>query len=63
MVAADEFASLFLLDSSADVNLTSERSEGDTALHMAARSSKMVTVAERLLERRARVNAQNRKNM
>ena len=62
-IAADEFASLFLLENSADVNLTSEGSEGDTALHMAARSAEMAAVAGRLLERGARVNAQNRKNM
>ena len=37
--AADEFASLFLLENSADVNLASERSGGDTALHMAARGA------------------------
>ena len=38
-LAADEFASLFLLENSADVNLASERSGGDTALHMAARGA------------------------
>ena len=62
-VAGDEFASLFLLENSADVSLASDRSDGDTALHMAVRSAAMVTVAERLIERRARVNAQNRRNM
>ncbi len=59
----DEFSALFLLENGADVNMVCDRRDGETALHLAAKSADMTRVAETLLGRGAKVNAQNRNNL
>ena len=61
-VPDDEFSAIFLLDNGADANAVIAESL-DSPLHLAGKFKSLSKVVEKLVDRGANVNSQNKENL